>query len=88
MKNPGLKPGFFLNPGKEFKILDNRPYFILFSYICKPAHVAKLVNVAVSEAVGVRSLGVRVSPWAHSKKEFFSSFFLFLKSLSMLTHDG
>jgi hypothetical protein len=29
------------------------------------AHVAKLVNVAVSEAVGVTSLGVRVSPWAH-----------------------
>jgi hypothetical protein len=28
------------------------------------AHVAKLVNVAVSEAVGVITLGVRVSPWA------------------------
>lgn len=28
------------------------------------AHVAKLANVAVSEAVGVITLGVRVSPWA------------------------
>ena len=36
-------------------------------YICKPekAQVAKLVNVAVSEAVAVTGLRVRVSLWAH-----------------------
>jgi hypothetical protein len=32
------------------------------------AHVAKLVNVAVSEAVGVITLGVRVSPWAQCER--------------------
>lgn len=32
--------------------------------------MAKLANVAVSEAVGVTSLGVRVSPWALQWKAY------------------
>lgn len=37
-------------------------YMFIFAILY--AQVAKLVNVAVSEAVGVISLRVRVSPWA------------------------
>jgi hypothetical protein len=50
-----------------------RRNFILWcltiSYICPPARVAKLANVAVSEAVGVITLGVRVSPRAQNQSE-------------------
>jgi hypothetical protein len=44
------------------ELLPKSPIFV------DPARVAKLANVAVSEAVGVITLGVRVSPRAQMKK--------------------
>ncbi len=49
--------------GINFNLLDTLlSYMFIFAIL--NAQVAKLVNVAVSEAVGVISLRVRVSPWA------------------------
>jgi hypothetical protein len=43
-------------------------YFKPIYYLYNPARVAKLANVAVSEAVGVITLGVRVSPRAQKSE--------------------
>ena len=53
-----------------------------------PAHVAKLVNVAVSEAVGVKSLGVRVSPWAQISRGTGSSLYFYSGSEKFILSEA
>jgi hypothetical protein len=59
-----LQGKWTFHPAKKLK----REFSLKIShYLCRPARVAKLANVAVSEAVGVITLGVRVSPRAQNQ---------------------